>query len=1014
MILFILDQLTFWGNKNTSDYPTDKLIQLINQISYIDRTRCAIECKSYTRGLLYYENHMYNKRREKREFEYESNDIRMLYSLYDKLNDNDNKEGIINIRTNEINEALSIEEKIMRYKLNNSYTEALLCYEYLYNNNSMDLYSIYNGMIENWKYLGQYELISTNIESLEDKNYGLYLTLIPSIIEAKSKMGKWDEITTNYTHFITTKNNILYNNNQIINDQFGIYMNLLLLSIYNKDYAHTKLLLDNSLNHISDCLSASIIESYNRSYDNILQLHILNEISEYVNIISEDNSNPADVNRRLKEVFNYWENRYNIITPQLNYKTDLLFLHRTLYGFCNMKEEISKCWLEESNQYKNNGNYIYSEYCLLYDNSFDFIIAKAELNHLRGKMKDSLDELLNIMKWDLNSQKYTAKEFAKCKLLYTIWSSESGRIQTDELKNNFNDIIKNYDSSSEDAYYHFGKLIDDTSLMFSDLTRYDILRNHSICVEQAIKLYGQTLQYGVKYLYECLPRLMTIWFNTIESINLYLTANSSQVTSENINHNKNLDSVKTSLNTQVCLLLKNINCYQWYIISGQLLSRICHPDNSVRVIVSDIIIRLLNTFPQPMIWNIISLTKKVDGNVDETRRKNALILLEKSKSSNIGSNNKLDRNNNKRDNKIDKSLLFNTVNTLDDKLTLLAKKKTTTNTMDCQLNIKNLLNAKIVVPIKSVLTVCLPNDINENNDKIEERFPNCNIIMKDFDREAQIMPSKERPKTIISNASNGKKYKFLCKTESKGDLRKDSRLMDFATLINRLFNNNIESRKRKLHIRTYSVICLTADTGLLEWINNTQSFNSCMNEVYDEKPQVKLRLISAKYQDLQKRNYNDIKGQYKSEILSRFPLEFHKWFMKHFVDPTKWYENKQNYIQSCSVWCIVGHIIGLGDRHGENILIDSKNSECVHVDFDCIFDKGLSLRYPEVVPFRLTPNIIDGMGVLGVEGAFRRSCEITMKVCRDNRNELINQLDPFIHISSFIIIYLLLFLNITV
>ena len=42
-------------------------------------------------------------------------------------------------------------------------------------------------------------------------------------------------------------------------------------------------------------------------------------------------------------------------------------------------------------------------------------------------------------------------------------------------------------------------------------------------------------------------------------------------------------------------------------------------------------------------------------------------------------------------------------------------------------------------------------------------------------------------------------------------------------------------------------------------------------------------------------------------------------------------------------WSGVGHVIGLGDRHTENILLDVTNGECVHVDFDCLFDKGLSL-----------------------------------------------------------------------
>ena len=53
-----------------------------------------------------------------------------------------------------------------------------------------------------------------------------------------------------------------------------------------------------------------------------------------------------------------------------------------------------------------------------------------------------------------------------------------------------------------------------------------------------------------------------------------------------------------------------------------------------------------------------------------------------------------------------------------------------------------------------------------------------------------------------------------------------------------------------------------------------------------------------------------------------------------------------------AVWCMVGHMVGLGDRHGENILIDCSSGDVVHVDFSCIFDKGLTLQKPEMVPFR--------------------------------------------------------------
>ncbi len=57
----------------------------------------------------------------------------------------------------------------------------------------------------------------------------------------------------------------------------------------------------------------------------------------------------------------------------------------------------------------------------------------------------------------------------------------------------------------------------------------------------------------------------------------------------------------------------------------------------------------------------------------------------------------------------------------------------------------------------------------------------------------------------------------------------------------------------------------------------------------------------------------------------------------------------------------------------------SQTGEVMHVDFSCLFDRGLTLEKPEMVPFRLTQNMIDGFGVSGHEGVYRRCCEITLQ-----------------------------------
>lgn len=81
----------------------------------------------------------------------------------------------------------------------------------------------------------------------------------------------------------------------------------------------------------------------------------------------------------------------------------------------------------------------------------------------------------------------------------------------------------------------------------------------------------------------------------------------------------------------------------------------------------------------------------------------------------------------------------------------------------------------------------------------------------------------------------------------------------------------------------------------------------------------------------------------------------------------------------------------------QNILIDEQTAELVHIDlgkwdrqenltfsllqhfFKCLsfclgvaFEQGKILPTPETVPFRLTRDIVDGMGITGVEGVFRR------------------------------------------
>ncbi|XP_022248478.1 serine/threonine-protein kinase SMG1-like, partial [Limulus polyphemus] len=84
----------------------------------------------------------------------------------------------------------------------------------------------------------------------------------------------------------------------------------------------------------------------------------------------------------------------------------------------------------------------------------------------------------------------------------------------------------------------------------------------------------------------------------------------------------------------------------------------------------------------------------------------------------------------------------------------------------------------------------------------------------------------------------------------------------------------------------------------------------------------------------------------------------------------EWWEVTQTYSHSTAVMSMIGYIIGLGDRHLDNVLVDLATGEIVHIDYNVCFEKGKNLRVPEKVPFRMTPNIESALGITGVEGTF--------------------------------------------
>lgn len=61
-------------------------------------------------------------------------------------------------------------------------------------------------------------------------------------------------------------------------------------------------------------------------------------------------------------------------------------------------------------------------------------------------------------------------------------------------------------------------------------------------------------------------------------------------------------------------------------------------------------------------------------------------------------------------------------------------------------------------------------------------------------------------------------------------------------------------------------------------------------------------------------------------------------FLEAHKQPFQWFEMRLNYTRSVAVVSIVGYILGIGDRHLSNLLLDTVRGDLVPIDFGYAFD----------------------------------------------------------------------------
>ncbi|KAE9555270.1 hypothetical protein FO519_001521 [Halicephalobus sp. NKZ332] len=278
--------------------------------------------------------------------------------------------------------------------------------------------------------------------------------------------------------------------------------------------------------------------------------------------------------------------------------------------------------------------------------------------------------------------------------------------------------------------------------------------------------------------------------------------------------------------------------------------------------------------------------------------------------------------------------------------------------------------------------------------------PNGRLIrIASIDHNLQVILSKQRPRKLVMRGDDGNEYIFLLKGHE--DPRQDERVMQLFGLINSLILKDPDTCRRDLTIQRYAIIGLSQSSGLIGWVPNCDTLHALIKD-YREKKGIP---ISVEHTEMQKlcADYEKLTLMQKVEVFREAlrvtqgnDLRETLWMKS----PTSevWFDRRTNFTRSVACMSMVGYILGLGDRHPSNVMLDRLSGKIVHIDFGDCFEVAMRReKYPEKVPFRLTRMLIHAMEVTGIEGNYRITCERILRLIRQNRYSILAVLEAFVY-----------------
>ncbi|KHJ40060.1 FATC domain protein [Trichuris suis] len=297
----------------------------------------------------------------------------------------------------------------------------------------------------------------------------------------------------------------------------------------------------------------------------------------------------------------------------------------------------------------------------------------------------------------------------------------------------------------------------------------------------------------------------------------------------------------------------------------------------------------------------------------------------------------------------------------------------------------------------------------------QKPMPDHHVCINSFGSKLQVLSSLHKPKVISIYGSDGHRHKYIIKTGE--DLRQDQRIQHLFKLMNHTSEIGQSGKECKLQIRTYDVIPLGVRVAMIEFLPNVvalekfflspadrQKYQSLALTALSEGPNAILNpgvgaslSPSVYWKSYASATPNAVVRCFRN-LLDSIPRHLLRTKLVSCCASADMYCClRERFIASLAALSVATYVLGIGDRHLDNILIDVSLGELVGIDFGCAFGTSLQLLpIPELMPFRLTNQLCGVCDPVGVNGLLRSSMVNFLRSIRDNGQLLLNAMDIFI------------------